>query len=250
MKKVILIGLTIFWGLTGLAFAQMQEGHMMAGQEKKEQMGMMSGQPCMMGQMPMTCPHCGKMGQKQMMCPHCSKMGQKPMMCPHCSKMGQAGMMHGMMGGMGGECALDPPMRHERMMHRHRILRPSKILMMADELGLNEKQVEGIHDIKLNLKKEMLRKKADHGIAKVEAHAMLEKDTIDLKAVKGKIEEAASLAAKMKIAKIEAFIDIKKLLTDEQWKKLKKMVADKAGMATPQHCSMCKMGEKKPISKK
>lgn len=179
------------------------------------------------GQKPMMCPMCGKMmggmkGQMPMMenvmiggsmtCPMCGKMmgdmknmGQKPVMgsgmiCPMCGKKMDGPGMIGMMPGT-----------------------PDMIF----KLDLSKEQVDKIKGILTTHEKDMIKMKADRDIAEVELREAMQKDELDLIAIKDLIRNIASLEADMKYSQIKVWVDAKSVLTDEQRTNLKKMMESK-----------------------
>jgi Spy/CpxP family protein refolding chaperone len=131
---------------------------------------------------------------------------------------GHAGMMHG----MGGDdmMAADHPL-WKRVM----------------ELNLDDKQKEALKALHTKTVKEMIRKKADKTIAHVELQDLLEKDTIDMKAVEAAAKKNESISTDMFMAHIRAHEEVKALLTAEQKKKFKEMMEE-----APCGCSMMRGG--------
>jgi Spy/CpxP family protein refolding chaperone len=122
--------------------------------------------------------------------------------------------------GMGG---MEMGMCDERMM-----------MKKFASLGLDDRQKEDIKAIHLRIKKDMIRKKADIGVAQVELREVLSKDTVDLQAAEAKVKQIESLKAEMKITHIRTHEEVKSKLTPEQRKKFSAM----HGMG----CMECGMG--------
>ncbi len=111
------------------------------------------------------------------------------------------GMMRGMMGG------------HHRMMQ-----------MCMQHLGLDEKQKEEISAIRVATMKDVVRKRADMQIARLELMELLSKDQVDMQAVEAKVKQIEGLRADIHIALIKSKEEIKSKLTPEQRKKMMDMM--------------------------
>ena len=92
-----------------------------------------------------------------------------------------------------------------------------------EALGIAEKQLEKIKDIKHAAIKELIRLKADKDIVKVDLKSAMWDESIDVGAVNKLID--AKYAAKTKAAKtyVKALRDIQKVLSKEQRAKWKEM---------------------------
>jgi Spy/CpxP family protein refolding chaperone len=120
------------------------------------------------------------------------------------------GMMHGM-GGMQG-CGMMMDDDHPMMKH-----------IMS--LGLDEKQKEAFKALRSKTMKDMIKKRADKQIAGLELKDLLDKDVVDMKAVEASVKKSASLRTEMFLAHIKAHEEMKSILTPEQRKHLKEMMA-------------------------
>jgi hypothetical protein len=176
--------------------------------EKESAAGQMPMMQGMMGQMPMMQRMMS--GQGQMM--QGGMMGQG-MMCPMCGQMMEGGMMGGMM--HGAMMGADMP-------------NAQKLLALADDLKLKDEQIKSLKTLSLNSQKGAIRKNADLAIAKLELNSLLGQEEIDLAQVQQKVREVANLEAELKIAHIEASIEAKKVLTEEQRALLKDISTKKA----------------------
>lgn len=103
------------------------------------------------------------------------------------------------------------------------------------DLGLDEKQKEAIQTIHLRTKKEMVRKKADLQVAKIELKEILLKDPVDLKAAEAAVKKIEGMKSEKRMLHIKTMEEIKTNLTQEQ----KKKFVSTMGMG------MCKMGQGK-----
>ena len=163
-------------------------------------------------------------------------------MCGCMDKMGE-GMQHGTR--MGGEMkhqgmeGMGGMRRDEHPMWRH---------LMG--LGLDEKQKEAVKTIKSKEMKDMIRKRADKQIAKVELKEILARDPVDMKAAEAKLKQIEAIETDMRLSHIRTMEEVKALLTPDQKKKMKEMIEMgpmrggmdmRGGMGTMQGCG--KMGE-------
>jgi Spy/CpxP family protein refolding chaperone len=120
------------------------------------------------------------------------------------------GMMHGM-GGMQG-CGMMMDDDHPMMKH-----------IMS--LGLDEKQKEAFKALRSKTMKDMIKKRADMQIAGLELKDILDKDVVDMKAAEASVKKSASLRTEMFLTHIRAHEEMKSILTPEQRKHLKEMMA-------------------------
>jgi Spy/CpxP family protein refolding chaperone len=92
-------------------------------------------------------------------------------------------------------------------------------------LNLDEKQNDALKEIENDTAKELIRKKADMLIAQIELQELLEKDTVDLKAVEKKIIQIEALKTEAQLIVIKSIQIMKTKLTPDQLKILKKIRA-------------------------
>lgn len=95
------------------------------------------------------------------------------------------------------------------------------ILMNKEELGLSDKQVAKIKDLKLKTKKDAIRKKAEIDILALDIKAAMYGDTIDTDAVNKLIDEKYELKKEKTKSLVAAYATLKGTLTDDQKAKLK-----------------------------
>jgi Spy/CpxP family protein refolding chaperone len=128
-------------------------------------------------------------------------------MMPGCGMMQGRGMMgKGMMRGkmMGS---------HHRMMH-----------ICMNYLGLDAKQKQQIREIKLASMKDVIHKRADMQIARLELRDLLSQDPVDMKAVVAKVKQIEGLRTDIQLALIKTKEEVKAKLTPEQRQKLMQMM--------------------------
>jgi len=143
------------------------------------------------------------------------------------------GCMDGCGGGMPGgkmEC-----MEHQGMAMMHGMGGMQGCGMMMDDdhpmlkqimsLGLDEKQKEAFKALRSKTMKDMIKKRADKQIAGLELKDLLDKDVVDMKAVEASVKKSESLRMEMFLAHIRAHEEMKSILTPEQRKRLKEMMA-------------------------
>jgi Spy/CpxP family protein refolding chaperone len=87
-------------------------------------------------------------------------------------------------------------------------------------LGLDDNQTAEVKSILFKLQKDMIKKRADIGVAEVELEEILDKDPVDMKAAEAKVKQVASLKAEATIMHIQGIEAVKARLTPEQKKKL------------------------------
>ncbi len=90
-------------------------------------------------------------------------------------------------------------------------------------LGLDEKQMAAVKEIKSRVAKESARKRADLQIAKIDFRDILDKDQVDMTAIEGALKKMASIQSDIRLSHIKAMQEIKAILTPEQRKKFKEV---------------------------
>ena len=83
-------------------------------------------------------------------------------------------------------------------------------------INLDDKQKEAWKEIENSVAKELIRKKADEQIAEIELRELLEKDTVDLKAVETKLKQIATIKTETQLIVIKSIEKMKVKLTPEQ----------------------------------
>lgn len=97
------------------------------------------------------------------------------------------------------------------------------LLVHKEELGLSDEQVTRIHDLKMSLKKEKIRTKADLKIAKLELLEMIHGDKGDLDQIEAKFKEKMALKTKLFMASIKARRAAHDVLAPDQLEKAKEI---------------------------
>ena len=204
----------------------------------RSQMGYEKGQK--MGMMPMgggaDCPmHSQGMGAA---CPmgHDCPMGQscpgKTGMCPRYPMGG-----HGQMGGMGMMDGMGMMQRHpgKSMMGRQMGMGMpggpvyGKIMMAIKSMNLTPEQKAKADVIHSDFKKKAIRAAADVKVAHIELHELLAADPVNLDKVRAKVNELVQKKTEVMMLGIRSLEDFKKVLTPDQKKMLKDMLAMDSG---------------------
>lgn len=91
-------------------------------------------------------------------------------------------------------------------------------------LDLTETQKASIHQIRISMMKDMIQKKADLKIAKLELREQLRKDSVEMSAVEAQVKKVEGLKTAMMLNAIKAREEIKSTLTPDQKKKLSELM--------------------------
>jgi Spy/CpxP family protein refolding chaperone len=165
-------------------------------------------------------------------------------MMQDCRMGGGAGMMHNMQGGagmMGGMM-----MGHMRMMPEDLMEARHHVMGMMMGLGLDDKQMSAIQKIIDTTVKEMIRKRSDLLIAKIDLEGILHKEPVDLNAAETQMKRIEAMKTDMFISHLKALEEVKSLLSPEQKGRLKEMMQTHmmGGMEMTKDCD-CSMPEGK-----
>jgi len=101
---------------------------------------------------------------------------------------------------------------------------PHSIVDMFKKLGLDEKQKEAVKAIHFRTKKEIIRKRADLQVAKIELQEILSKDPVDMTAAETAVKKAEGLKTEMKMMHIKSIEEIKSNLNADQKKEFSSMI--------------------------
>ena len=96
-------------------------------------------------------------------------------------------------------------------------------LAKAKELGLSDDQVSKIKALTYNLKKSFIKEDADIKSLGLDIREAITKDTVDTNAVNSLIDKKYALKATKDKEAVEAYANLKKILTKDQYDKLKEM---------------------------
>ncbi len=95
------------------------------------------------------------------------------------------------------------------------------ILENSDELALTEDQIQSIKKLKIETKKELIKKEAELDIIGLDIHSKLMEDKINTKDVGKLIDQKMDLKKQKMMTLVESFASLKNILTDAQKKTLK-----------------------------
>ncbi len=115
------------------------------------------------------------------------------------------------------------------MMHGRMGIIPN-VLGMENELKLSEDQKAKIQELILSHRKDMISKKAEREMAEVELFELMQKDNPDMNMIKEKMQKIANINVDQQLSAFKLSMDIKNVLTDEQWKKFEEQVKGKRPM--------------------
>lgn len=118
---------------------------------------------------------------------------------------------------------------HDKMFFRKAHL----ALAHAAELGLSDDQVSKIKSLEYNLKKNLIKEDADIKLLELDIREEVKKDTVDTNAVNSLIDKKYAIKAGKAKEAVQAYANLKQVLTKDQYNKLKEMchhgMRDKAG---------------------
>ena len=101
---------------------------------------------------------------------------------------------------------------------------PHSFMDMFKKLGLDEKQKEAVREIHFRTMKEMIKKKADIKVAKIELWEILSKDPVDMTAAETAVKKSEGLKTEMKMMRIKAMEEVKSNLNADQKKEFSSMI--------------------------
>ena len=118
-------------------------------------------------------------------------------MCDMCGMDGRGDMMGGMM---------------------------DKCLQMADKLGLSDEQINKIKPIHRDMKKKQVRFKADLELAQIELKEIMEVKDFDLEKANAQVKKIGDMKTTHHLDMLKSMKEVRSILTDEQFKKMHKMM--------------------------
>lgn len=96
-----------------------------------------------------------------------------------------------------------------------------------EEIGVSDDQMKQIKSLKIDLKKDSIRKTAEIEILKIDIHSLMHKDQIDVAAVNKLIDQKYEFKKAKTKKVVGAFAKLKKIITKDQMAKLKKLKKNK-----------------------
>ena len=97
------------------------------------------------------------------------------------------------------------------------------LLKFGDKIGLSDEQTEKIKDLDYNLKKSTIKEDAEIKLTSLDIRQEMEKDDININTVNDLIDKKYAVKSKKSKEEVEAFAKLKKIITKEQFKKLKEI---------------------------
>ncbi len=116
----------------------------------------------------------------------------------------------------GSQCAKDKGCLEAKFCDKAHFLMKNQ-----EEIGLSDDQIAKIKDIKLNNKKDLIRRDAEIEILALDIKSALYAETIDTKAVNALIDKKYDLKKEKTKALVGAYAALKEILTKEQKEKMK-----------------------------
>lgn len=89
-----------------------------------------------------------------------------------------------------------------------------------EELGLSQAQIDQLQELRSQERKAAVRRRADRAIARLELRDLLKADPVDENAVRAKVKQLATLEAAGAMARGEAALALRKIVSAEQAEKL------------------------------
>ena len=111
----------------------------------------------------------------------------------------------------------------------------------AEELGLTDDQIMKMKPVHREMQKKDARFKADRKIAEIELMEIMEVKDFDLEKGNSAVKKIAEIITAHHLEMLKAMKEMRAILTDEQFKKMKKMMSKKM--------MPMKTGEKKPAKR-
>lgn len=111
----------------------------------------------------------------------------------------------------------------------------------AERMGLTDDQIMKMKPIHREMQKKQARFKADQRIAEIELMEIMDVKAFDLEKANAAVKKIAEIKTAHQLEMLKAMKEMRTILTDEQFKKMKKIM--------PMKMMPMKAGEKKPVKK-
>jgi Spy/CpxP family protein refolding chaperone len=140
----------------------------------------------------------------------------------------------------------DMPMKgHGQMMEMGNMDKMGDMMGMciehADKMGLTDDQITKMKPIHREMQKKQARFIADQKIAEIELMEIMDVKDFDLEKAGAAVKKIADIRTAYHLEMLKAMKEMRTILTDEQFQKMKKMM--------PMNLMPMKAGEKKPAKK-
>ena len=116
-----------------------------------------------------------------------------------------------------------------------------KCLQMADKLGLSEEQINKIKPIHKAMKKEQIKFRSDLQLAEMDLKEIMEVKDFDLDKASAQVKKIGDMKTTHHLEMLKSMKEVHAILTDEQFKKMQKMMP----MMMQEHKPPKKMMKKK-----
>jgi hypothetical protein len=126
-----------------------------------------------------------------------------------------------------GDCK---KMKHKDNLEEKVFKKAHMIMKNKDELRLSENQITEIKKIKVNAKKDLIRKKAEIDVISVDIKSRLWDETIDVSGINKLVDQKYDLKKEKTKSLIAAYAELKKILSEEQKGILKELMHHKERM--------------------
>ena len=113
-------------------------------------------------------------------------------------------------------------------------------LAMADKIGLSEDQVNKITPIHREMEKKMIRYQADLKIAQIDLKAIMDVKDFDLEKADAQVKKIEDIRTAHHLDMLKTMKEVRSILTEEQFKKMKRMMAMKMQENKPPRMMMRK----------
>jgi len=120
-----------------------------------------------------------------------------------------------------GDSAIAKGSGHHSMLADKFFSKAHFLLVHQESLGLAEDQVNQIKSLKMDVKKELVRRGANIDIVKIDIHSHLWQKQIDVAAINGLIDQKYDLKKEKAKYLVSSYAQLKGMLTDEQMEKAK-----------------------------
>jgi Spy/CpxP family protein refolding chaperone len=121
--------------------------------------------------------------------------------------------------------------RHHRKSIKEKLFKTVRMIYHnQDELNVNDNQLNQIRELKIALKKDSIRKKAEIEIIAVDIRSLLYEDEMDVYAVSRLIDQKYEIKKANMKKVVKSFAELKHILTKEQKEKLKEVISEKREM--------------------
>lgn len=137
---------------------------------------------------------------------------------------------------------MDMPMMEHMEGHRH-MMEPGHMDKMddmtgmclehADKLGMTDDQIAKLKPLHTGMQKQQARFKADLKIAEIELKEIMEVKDFDLDKATAAVKKIAEIKTNHHLEMLQAMKQVRTLLTEDQFKNMKKMMPMKSGMKKP-----------------